>query len=489
MRASTTAAPSTKKRRARLWLLLVLLLGASLLLSLRAFLRALPAREIHVSLHRDGRLQRLTTTAETVGEMLDEYGMTLADGSLLSHPRSQSLHANFALRIIRPRVVSLQLGGQERELRTTLYQPLDILQEAGIRLGAQDQVWVNGALAAQESLPHWSVPAWDIRIRQPLALQIVVDGERQRITTAAATVGAALQAAGIELHPADIVQPAPDSAISASTRITITRAKPVELHVDGLRIASYSQAATVGELLQELNAQLFGLDRVEPPPDSALTAGMRVSIRRLREDIEAQREPIPYETRYQPDADLPLDEQSIRQAGREGQRELRSRVRYEDGVELSRELSETVLITAPEPRIIAYGTKIVALGTVATAEGPREYWRRLCVYTTSYNPRSNGGNLLTATGASLAKGIVAAKPDIIAYYTEVYVPDYGLGSIRDTGGGPSSTSYWIDLGYSDEDYRPWSSYNWVYLLMPPPRRVNYRLPTWSQTLSRPNRCG
>ena len=60
----------------------------------------------------------------------------------------------------------------------------------------------------------------------------------------------------------------------------------------------------------------------------------------------------------------------------------------------------------------------------------------------------------------------------------MYVPGYGLGLMADTG-GPRSSPYWIDLGYSDEDYVPWSRYIDVYLLAPVPAEVDYLLPTWT----------
>ncbi|MCY3978399.1 MAG: hypothetical protein OXG23_09900, partial [Chloroflexi bacterium] len=76
----------------------------------------------------------------------------------------------------------------------------------------------------------------------------------------------------------------------------------------------------------------------------------------------------------------------------------------------------------------------------------------------------------------------------IPYYTQVYVPDYGIGVVRDTGAGPRSTPYWIDLGYSDHDWITWGSYTWVYLLGSPPADINYDLPPWAPVRNRPQGC-
>ncbi|MGB1286263.1 MAG: hypothetical protein ACPG7F_07015, partial [Aggregatilineales bacterium] len=72
----------------------------------------------------------------------------------------------------------------------------------------------------------------------------------------------------------------------------------------------------------------------------------------------------------------------------------------------------------------------------------------------------------------------AADPRLIPYRTNLYVPGYGQGIMGDTGGARLSR-YWIDLGYSDEDFVNWYRYTDVYLLTPVPADVTYLLPAWS----------
>ena len=55
------------------------------------------------------------------------------------------------------------------------------------------------------------------------------------------------------------------------------------------------------------------------------------------------------------------------------------------------------MVEAPADKIVAYGSRI-AQQIVDTPAGPRHYWRRLCVYATSYKPESNSGNTRTSTG-------------------------------------------------------------------------------------------
>ena len=466
------------------------------MLTLALFVRAIPASSVSVaggdlvvSIRYGGVLRQVTTSAATVAELLAEQGIGLSSVDVLTPALGESLGDGMVVRVLRQRSVTLVENGSEREHHTAQVNPLAILREAGIAPSDADKIWVNGALARLDALPDWSVPAQRIEIRRAASVTIVDDGERSTIATTAETVGEALLEAGIALYLTDEVSPSLDSDVMEAMTIRVKRALPITLQLDGVEIEARSNAATVADALAELNAPLYGLDYVKPPGETSVTEGMRIEIVRVTEEVVAEIEFVAHSVLYQPDENLNLDARAVVQQGSDGRREIRFRVRYENGSEVSRERIETVDIEPAVNRIIAYGAKVVPLGTVQTPAGPRQYWRRLCVYITSYNPTSNGGNLNTSTGASLAKGIIAAKPNIIPYHTEVYVPGYGLGAIKDTGGGPSGTDYWIDLGYSDHDYERWRKYNYVHLLWPPPSKVPYRLPAWTPNSNWVGSCG
>jgi 3D (Asp-Asp-Asp) domain-containing protein len=148
-------------------------------------------------------------------------------------------------------------------------------------------------------------------------------------------------------------------------------------------------------------------------------------------------------------------------------------VRYENGIEVSRAVIEETVAQEARNEVIAYGTNIV-LRSIDTPDGPRQYWRRIRMYATSYHPAALGGDNRTAIGETLRKGIVASNPDIIPYRSEVYVPGYGVGMMADTG--PIHRPLFIDLGYSDEDWVSWSRWVDVYLLAPAPANIQYLLP-------------
>jgi len=55
------------------------------------------------------------------------------------------------------------------------------------------------------------------------------------------------------------------------------------------------------------------------------------------------------------------------------------------------------------------------------------------------------------------------------------VPGYGAGVIADVGGGIPG-KYWIDLGFTDEDFEPWHQNTILYFLTPAPAIVPWILP-------------
>ncbi len=476
----------------RLLLTIIIMTSCTLAFTLVIFVRAIPQWNsdvggIQVSIDHDGARRTVSTRLKTVGELLSQLGLEAPENGALSHAPGDPLVSGMLIRILPARAVTIDISGDKRQLQTPLENPWGILFSLGVTVDPSDKIWVNGALANVDALPNWTVPAQHIRIRRAARLTIIDDGVESTIVTNADTVGNALSEAGITLYMADQVTPELETAPADQMTILIKRALPIKLLVDGVSIDARTNEALVGDALVELNAPLFGLDYAQPPADTAVSENMTIEIVRVTEDIVTESAVIDFALTTRLDDGLDLDDVAVVQQGRAGRQETRYRVRYENGVEISRERLESTMVEAPVDKIVAYGARI-AQQIVDTPAGPRHYWRRLCVYATSYKPESNSGSTRTATGATLAKGIVAAKPHIIPYYTQVYVPDYGIGVVRDTGAGPRSTPYWIDLGYSDHDWITWGSYTWVYLLAPPPAEINYDLPPWAPVRNRPQGC-
>lgn len=417
--------------------------------------------------------QQTETGAVTVGDLLRELGISLNTGDQLSPPPESTLAPDLIIQIDRARPVTLTVDGTSQTLHTTFSSPFDILKSAGVSLSAYDDILVDGTPATLLQLLVWPVPATRIHVRHAATVRIQDGGQTRAIHTTRATIGEALFDAGVMLYLADEVQPGLNTPITGDVTVTIRRSRPVTIIADGVSLETRSQGTTVASALADAGVTLMGLDYAIPAETAALRPGMHIRVIRVTETVEVEQEVLPFETVYQADANLELDQRRVLQEGQNGIRQTNIRIRYENGIEVSRQPESTTVASEPINRVIAYGTTVV-LRTIDTPDGPREYWRRLRMYATIYYPEALGGDAVTATGRKLTKGVVGSDPRIIPYDTQLYVPGYGVGVMADTGVLPSPM--WIDLGYDDDNWVPWSRWVDVYLLTPVPPEINYLLP-------------
>lgn len=426
---------------------------------------------VRVQLVVDGAAALYDTRASTVGDLLREEGLILQPFDHVQPSTEAPLADGLVVQVTRARTVLVVEDGTGRLIHTAAQRAGDVLDAVGVQVGPADYVEVDGEPVRPSSLALWPGAPERIDVRHTRALTVVDGDSVQNFDSTAPTVGEALFEAGIPLFVSDTVEPPLHAALPEAALITIRRAVPVTITADGETVSTRAPTGTVADVLAFAGLTLMGQDYTVPAEGSAATAGMSIRVVRVTETLVSETSTVPFETIYQADDSRPLDTQALAQDGREGIERTVTRVRLEDGVEVSRTVDGTSLVTPPQNRIIAYGTDVV-LQTLETPDGPQVYWRVLRLYATSYHPAALGGDNITATGRVLQRGIVGADTDLLPFGTQVYVPGYGVGLVADTG-AERHDPYWIDLGYSDEDWRSWSSPVDVYLLAPPPNQIDY----------------
>jgi uncharacterized protein YabE (DUF348 family) len=441
------------------------------LVALSAAAAVPPSLDITLALDGDARV--VTTRAATVSALLAEQNIALSEGDVVAPGLAAALTDGALVRVSRARSVTLVVDGAARSLRTHLTSPAAILASAGYTLSARDRVTVDGTAADPASLDQWPVPASQISVRRALPVRIDDDGALLTVETASETVGEALFEAGITLYLADTVTPDLSAPVVRDMQIIVGRSRLVTISADGAAVETRASGGTVADALAEAGIALVGQDYTIPADSVPLLPGMRIRVIRVTEETLFERETLPYVTIYQADPALELDQRAVVQAGQAGLRQTTIRVRRENGFEISRTVEESGVLQEPVDEVITYGTNVV-LRSVDTPEGPRQYWRRLRMYATSYHPEALGGDSITAIGETLRKGIVGSDPRIIPYRSQVYVPGYGVGMMADTGSFPRPL--WIDLGYDDDNWVSWARYVDVYLLAPVPDNIEYLLP-------------
>lgn len=374
-------------------------------------------------------------------------------------------------------------SGQIQVVASDSRIPLVLLTQNGITPQQFDRVLVNGVpFPIDQPLP--SVDSVQLQLRRAVDLTLTTPQGTETFQTSALNVGQALAEVGYQIGAADVLDPPAETPVTTTMNVTFTPARDLTVQVGESVVHIRSAAGTVGEALAKAGIPLIGLDTSFPLSGEALPADGQIQVVRVQEIIDVAIEPIPFETKKISSIDVPLGQEELVQSGVNGIAMTRTRIRYENGQEVSRILEEEIVAREPQPRIVKSGEQIV-MSPLPGVSG--EYWTAVEMYATVYSPCESGTggcSYSTASGARAGYGIVAVDYSIYSYLAgmRVYIPGYGTATIGDTGGGPIiETAFgvprtkWIDLGFDDGAIQDMTGWVTVYFLAPAPAEVPYFL--------------
>ncbi|HAL15876.1 MAG TPA: hypothetical protein DCP32_03720 [Anaerolineaceae bacterium] len=430
----------------------------------------------------DGQPQTVHTRALTLSGVIQDAGYPVTPEDRVIPNSTTWMIGHSIARLDRAQQTTLQnvRSGAVEILQSTEPIPANLLAAAGIMLFPGDLLTLDGAaIDPYGPLPNRIRPAV-LEFHPAVQVSVQDGGVEYNIYSAAATLFEALWQSGVTISLADRITPAGSTQLNSPLTVEIERAQPVTIQLADRAIHTATTADRVGELLTEAGIPLQGMDYSLPAEDQPLPADRLVRVVRVREEIALEQKPIPYSSSYQQDNETELDQRRVITAGEYGIEVSRVRVRLEDGVETSRTAEAAWVAKEPQDQLVGYGTQAV-VKTIDTPYGALEYWRAVNVFATSYSPCRLGipnyCNLQTSSGADLRQGIVAVTR---AWYSwmrgqRVYIPGYGVAVVGDVGGGIPGR-YWVDLGYSDADYKSWASNVTMYFLAPVPAAIPWILP-------------
>ena len=410
----------------------------------------------------------------TVAEVMAAGGMTLGEADSVSPALGAPAHPATPIAIDRAAEVTVLTLDSAQTYRTQQTTLAGFLREISLSLPPGARLLADGQpVTAPETQPLPQHLAVD-----PYKTVIIEDGaSRRALRTTALTVGEALVEAGVTLAALDNVSPSRETALLPDLTIVISRAAPYRITADGQTVEAYSGATAVGQVLADNGLALGPLDYTRPALDATVAPGDVIEVVRVTERIDTEDVPIGFETVYEPAADMEIDTILEASAGRPGVLQRRTRVRLENGVEVSRAPDGEVVTVAPQNHVIRYGTQIV-MRTIDTPEGPAEYWRKVTMRVTSYTAATSGkapgdpGYGITASGMQAGFGVVAVDPTVVPFRSYVFVPGYGVAFAGDTGGGIKGR--FIDLGYDEGALKSWRGTVDVYYLGQPPAAEDIR---------------
>lgn len=461
------------------WLAVPIILGA---LSLLTAGYLMSSSEVSIADDAATKPITLRTHQRTVDGVLREAGISTFAEDLVSPSLVSEVKRGETISIKRALPVQLQIDEQDpRLVRTQTRVVPDMLRAIGESVSGQDAILVNDepTLSLPNSVGKTAGDVVKVRLKHAVDVSVEETGKPLlHVASTADTVGEALMQAGNIIYLADIVKPALQERIKPGTSIFIQRSRPVSVVVDGKRVRTRTQQKTVSDLLAELNIALYDEDYTKPALNAVVSSDMEIKVVRLRREVVVEQNLLPFDTRWQADPNLELDQEQLAQEGAPGVHERRTLVTLEDGATVKKELVADFIARDIQPKIYTYGTKVV-VRTIDTPSGQVQYWRKIKVLATSYSaatagvPKSSPWYGTTRCGLPMRTGIVAVDPNLIPLKTNIYVDGYGVGIACDTGGAIRGKR--IDLGYGDDDLQLWYRYVDMYILTPVPAKIDYVL--------------
>ena len=420
-----------------------------------------------------GEVINVRTPAWRVSDILRSAGVVIGEDDWVM-PEGDPWFWRQAVIMVEPaRDVLIQTPEDEAWLHSAEKIPANLVAELELPLFPKDRILVNG----KDIDPHTPLDGNSFLLVQlipAVPVDLDIDGRQVTLYTDQPTLGAALEAAAIRLSPQDWVSEDLMRPLEDDLSVSIRRARQVSVEFGETTVTGMTPAVTVGEALVDLGIPLQNLDHTLMAEDDPIPEGEKIEVVHVYEEINILKDEVSYRNEFVEDPDTVLDQVSVVTPGQLGIYANRERVQYANGEVVWRDVPESWQASEARDGVLGYGSKVEV--RTAVVDGQEiEYWRKISVYATSYSPCRLGVPGLcsntTASGLPLQKGSIAVTRSWfnMMRFQQVFVQGYGHGTIMDVGGGSLFFNhYWIDLGYSDENYRPWHHWTTMYFLTPVP---------------------
>lgn len=202
----------------------------------------------------------------------------------------------------------------------------------------------------------------------PKTISLNDNGLDFKAVTKAETVNAFLQESKMRLNERDQIMPDENALLYPGTQIEISRAVKIKISVDGKKIENYSLAKNIPTILAENNITLGRLDKITPDKNSLVENNMEIIVTRINVEEKIIPEEIDFKTAIKLDAKLGWREKIIQTKGEKGVREVKYKITYKDGKEISRVALEKNITKDPVTEIITQGT-FIKTGKARTGQG------------------------------------------------------------------------------------------------------------------------
>ncbi len=280
-------------------------------------------------------------------------GIAIVGGVIVSRP-------SVTLRPSDSHVVYLSDNGTRETLDTKAKTVGELVNKLPLHLIPQDVV---------EPALNTPIVQDNFRINVYRARPVTVEdnGVKTVTITAQKSPRVVAQNAGLTVYPEDYISFAPGSVQEniIGEKVVIDPATPVQFSLYGTPLTVRTHAKTVADLLSEKNIKLAKGDTVQPAESTPITPDMSIFVNRNGTVTETEQQQIPAPVQVIYDSTLTLGSQAVRQPGTPGIKAVTYQVTTKNGVQVSKNEIQTVVVSQPVTEIVVQGTNVDIAGNKA----------------------------------------------------------------------------------------------------------------------------
>jgi 3D (Asp-Asp-Asp) domain-containing protein len=241
-----------------------------------------------------------------------------------------------------------------------------------------------------------------------------------------------------------------DQKVQPGSQVRLLCKCKVDLIMAGKHVGTYqTQKETVAGFLKERKIHLTAWHDLKTPPETKVRDGLKVIIDQYEQKIDKQVVSIPFDKKEKKDDQLEKGEKKVEKKGKKGKKIYELVMELKNGKPISQPKKRLIKEIEPVEELVAVGTKETETAD-SDSDAPKS-GKKMVVEATAYT--SSGGSR-TADGSVPKRGIVAVDPSVIPLGTRMYIPGYGYGVARDTGGAVKGNIIDVYMN-SESECRQW----------------------------------
>jgi len=229
-----------------------------------------------------------------------------------------------------------------------------------------------------------------------------------QVVSNAKTVGDFVDEQKIKLNQNDAVYPEKKEKIYSGAHVIILRAKKIAIKEGGKATEFYTLANNVEQAIWEDKNIVLGEDDVTVPARTMpVTDGMKVLVTHVLIKEEIKNVNTDFKTVSNEDNSLGWRVKKVTQKGETGTKEVKYKVVYNDGKEISRKILDSSVTKSPVDEIVTQGT-LVKVGKVHTGAAS---WYAYTGTLSAANPWLPMGSYVRVTNRDNGKSVIVKIND------------------------------------------------------------------------------